>query len=159
MDNREAKTPAVKSVQPARLTHTLETASEAGADFAIIDTSPHSENSALIAARAADLVLIPIRPGFFDLRAFESTINLIRLAKTPAVVVLSAVKSRGKTAGQATKWVAKFKIPVANVHIGDRIAFSHAVTAGKGAIEYEPNGKAAKEIRQLYKYVSKQVGL
>ena len=51
-----------------------------GAQLAVIDTAPHSEASALAAARAADLVLVPLRPGVLDLRALGATGDICALA-------------------------------------------------------------------------------
>ena len=33
-----------------------------------------------------------------------------------------------------------------------RVAYSHAINAGHSVEEYEPGGKAAEEIRALYKW-------
>ena len=51
----------------------LRQAEEAGVDLAIIDTAPHSSGDAAVAAKLADLVLIPCRPARFDLDAVAST--------------------------------------------------------------------------------------
>src|SRR4051812_10256439 len=82
-DTRTTETPAVVSAQAARLTKVLETAAGHGVALAIIDTAPHSESSALAAARAADLILIPCRPAILDLRAIGTTVDLAKLAGKP----------------------------------------------------------------------------
>jgi len=43
--------------------------------------------------------------------------------------------------------------------IPDRAAFRHAAAEGKTAMEIEPNGKAAEEIRQLYKWACEHVNM
>jgi chromosome partitioning protein len=65
--------PAVVSAQANRLKQILATAEEGGAKLVIIDTAPNSEGSILIAARCADLVLIPCKAGILDLHAIEIT--------------------------------------------------------------------------------------
>ena len=55
-DRREAEGPAVESIQPSRLRHTLKAAESAGADFIFIDTPGKSDTAAVEAARVADLV-------------------------------------------------------------------------------------------------------
>lgn len=157
-DSREAETPVVVSAQAARLPQILETCEENGAGVVIIDTAPHAEQSALAAARAADIVLIPCRPSIVDLRAIGSTIDICRIADTPAYVVLNQTPSRGSLAEDAALAIENLKINIAPVQIGQRIAYVHAITAGQGVLEYEPKGKAADEIRQLYKFVLKQAG-
>lgn len=158
-DSREDESPVVVSAQPARLAQVLEAAEEAGAAISIIDTAPHSESASLAAARAADLVLIPCRPAILDLRAIGNTIDLVNLAKAQACIVLNAVPPHGTLGDDAEAAVGEYKLAVAPTRIGQRIAFQHALTLGQTAQEYEPQGKAAKEIRQLYKWACKQINL
>lgn len=158
-DGREAETPVVVSAQASRLPQVIEAAEKAGAALAIIDTAPHSENSALIAARAADLILIPCRPAILDLRAIGSTIDLAKLAGKPAVVVLNTVPPRGSLVHEAIQAVDGYGVEVAPVHLGYRAAFQHSLTSGLTTQEYEPNGKAAEEVMQLYKWVCEQVDI
>ena len=158
-DSREKETPAIVSAVASRLPKVLEAAREANAKLAIIDTAPHSESASLAAARTADLVLIPCRPAILDLRAISNTVDLVKLAQTKAVIVLNTVPPRGSLADEATEAVAVYEIPVSPIRIGQRAAFMHSLTAGQTAQEYEPRGKAAHEIQQLYKYVCKQVNM
>lgn len=158
-DSREQDTPIVISAQATRLPNILTTATEQGADLALVDTAPHSEKSALQAARAADLVLIPCRPAIFDLRAIGDTVELIKLAKVDAVIVLNGVPPRGRLADEAIEAVSTYELPVLPVRIGQRAAFTHSVTIGQTAQEYEPSGKAAAEIKRLYKLTKQNVKL
>ena len=151
--------PAVASSQAVRLDQVLATARKAGAALAFIDTSPHSENTALAAARAADLILIPCRPAILDLRAINSTIDLAKLAGKPAVVVLNSVPPRGSLGEDADSAIEVYGVEVCPVRIGQRAVFIHALTEGLTAQEYEPEGKGAREIRHLYKWMCRQVGL
>ena len=75
-DHRSQEAPVVISAHASRLTEVIDTAKDHGADLCIIDTAPHSEATALAAAKAADLVLIPCRPAVFDLRAISSSVDL-----------------------------------------------------------------------------------
>jgi chromosome partitioning protein len=158
-DSREEKTPVVVSAQPTRLPQVLEAAREASADLVIIDTAPHSESASLAAARAADLVLIPCRPAILDLRAIDNTIDLAKIAGKPAVVVLNAVPPRGSLAQEAAEAVARYGVTLSPTSIGQRAAFVHSLTAGKTVQEYEPDGKAAGEISELYTWICYQVDM
>ncbi len=158
-DSRKAETPVIVSAQPSRLDKVLAAAESAGAVLAIIDTAPHSESASLAAARAADFILVPCRPAVLDLRAISHSIDLIKLAGRPASVVLNTVPPRGSLAQEASAAVATYDMPVCPIHIGQRTAFLHALTAGLTAQEYEPQGKAAEEIANLYKWVCKQLNM
>ena len=155
-DSREAGTPVVVSAQATRLTEVLATAREHGAQLCLVDTAPHAESSALAAARAADLVLVPCRPSILDLRAVTASRDIAALAVTAAVAVLSGVPPRGSLAGEAEQALRAHGFTVAPVRIGHRAAFVHAATAGQGVQEYEPRGKAAREIARLYEWTYRQ---
>jgi chromosome partitioning protein len=158
-DSRENTAPAVVSAQATRLPQVLAAAREGGAVLAIIDTAPHSESAALAAARLADFILIPCRPAILDLRAIRHTIELARIAGKPAAVVFNAAPPRGSLTGEAAQAVEGFGVELAPVHLAHRAAFLHSLTAGLTAQEYEPAGKAAREVTQLYKWTCKQVGM
>jgi chromosome partitioning protein len=50
--------------------------------------------------------------------------------------------------------VAIHKLPIAPVILHQRAAYAHALTLGKTAQEYEPEGKAAEEISKLFNWLS-----
>lgn len=147
----ELENPVVISAQASRLGTLLDTARNNGADLTIIDTAPHSETSALAAARAADLVVIPCRPSLLDLEAISTTIDLAALSKTPAVGLLNAVAPKGSLAdGAANGIFDQYGLEVCPTHIVNRVAFVNAFTSRQGVIEFEPKGKASDEIKALY---------
>lgn len=158
-DSRGEEAPTVVSIQPARLGKVLDTAQSQGVNLAILDTAPHSENAALTAARAADLILIPCRPAIFDLRAIENSIDIIKLAgkEKSAFIVFNATPPKGNLTQDAIAAVSHYGCPVCPVHVVERVDFVHSLTGGQAASEYQPKGKAAAEIQQLYKWLKKQL--
>lgn len=156
-DSRDLEAPIVVSSQSARLQHVIDAAKEGGADFVFIDTAPHSENASLAAARIADYVLIPCRPAILDLRAIGNTIDLVKLSGTKAAVVLTCVPPRGTLAQEAAEAVSSYDVVLCPAQIGQRAAFVHSITSSQSVHEYEPNGKATKEINVLYKWLIKQL--
>ena len=133
-------------------------ASAAGwGDHRTLDTAPHSESSALAAARAADLALIPLRPGILDLRALGTTADICLLARRPAAVVLNQAPPRGPMPGQAAAVIAESNLDVVPHRVGARVAFVHSLTIGLGVVEHEPEGKAAAEIRKLLAWVWERI--
>lgn len=156
-DNRELDTPSVISAHATRLPKLLEVAEQNGATLTILDTAPYAESVALAAAREATIVLILCRPAALDLRSIRSTIDIVRLAAVPAVVILNAVPAHGDLAAQARHAIENYDIPCAPHSLGHRIAFAHAITDGLTAQEYEPNGKASNEVHTLYKYLTNEM--
>ena len=151
-DQRGGDRPAVAAIPASRLAGALATAGGHGADLALIDTAPHLESTALAAARVADLVLIPLRPGVLDLRALGTTADICQLARVPTVVVLNQAPARGPLPDQAADAIAESGLEVVPCHVGARVAFQHSVTRGLGVLEHEPSGKAAAEIRALWRW-------
>lgn len=152
-DRRNAD-PVIVSVQPARLRNVLVTARENGADLVLIDTPARLEQSAIAAAEAADLILIPCRPTIKDTETIEATISLIRAAQTKAklAVVLNGVPPRGAQREQAEDVIRNMAIPVYPFVLGNRVAFTHADVLGLSAQEFEPSGEGAREIKEIYKF-------
>ncbi len=147
--DRRGRSPFVGAVPASRLEAALAAARRAGTDLAVIDTAPHSESTALAAARAADLVLVPLRPGFFDLAALDATANLCAIAGRPFAVVLNHVPPRGRLPDLAEAAARDFGAEVVPTRIGARVALAHCLPVGLSAAEAYPRSKAAAEIRSL----------
>jgi chromosome partitioning protein len=157
-DSRPAENPIVVSVPASRLPQALKAADAGGADLVVIDTAPHSGDVALAAAEAADLVLIPCRPGILDLRAIGTTARTVKLAGKRAFVVLNTVPPRASNVlADARAAVAVHGLEVAPVSLQQRAAYAHSLTAGQTAQEYERAGKATDEITELYSWLRSQL--
>lgn len=127
----------------------LNQAKAGGADFVIIDTAPHSNSAAAIIAQLADYILMPCRPSRFDLKAIGSTASIAKLAKTPAAAVINAAP-RGKVSEEAKEALQQQGIDVLAPVLQQRVAYTYAVIDGRSVHEYEPEGKAAAEIDELF---------
>jgi len=154
-DSRQSDTPVVVSVPATRLPHALHAAQDGGADLVVIDTAPHAGDAALAAAEVANLVLIPCRAGILDLRAIGTTAWTVKLAGTPAYVVLNAVPPHASSVlADARAAVAVHGLEAAPVAVRQRAAYAHALTVGQTAQEYEPHGKAAEDIAAFYTWLT-----
>lgn len=159
-DRRQADDPIVLDAQPARLASALQKAGQGGIDLVIIDTPARSEQSALAAAGVADLVVIPCRPQAYDLETVPNTQKLLELAGSkPSLVVLNAVPALGNRHEQARQFLEQINMPLCPHTIGHRAAFGDSGALGQTPEEYEANGKAAEEIRIVYKYICRIVGM
>ena len=154
-DHRAAEFPAVLSIQPSRLGKVMEEAKAIGTEILILDTAPHSESTSLEAARAADLVLVPCQPTIMDLRAMTKTVELLSLVKKPAYAILNSVPHQGTVADEAAQMITDtFGLAMAPVRFGDRVAYSRCMIEGQAAQEFEPGGKAAREVTLACEWAS-----
>lgn len=153
-DRRQAENPAVVSAQAARLRHVLEAANKQGTDLAIIDTQARTSEGSIEAAKAADVVLMPIRPLINDVETLPALRDVLTLAGNPrAVVIINEAAIQGQRHLETQKAAEGIGFQVSPVVIYHRSAYGDAPNDGLGVIEYEPDGKAAFEIKQVYKFV------
>ena len=159
-DIRGDNPPVVAATPVPHLERALKAAAHAGADLAIIDTAGRANDTATAAARAADLVLIPLQPSLADLNTVAATLDIIRLAGgKPTRALLARVRAAGNRHEETTAWLAAKGVEVCPVFLGERVIFQDAYAMGLGVSEVEPHGKAAEEIRKLYMYTCSILGL
>ena len=152
-DTRAAETPAVIAVPPARLQHVLKAAAGSECALAIIDAPPFAKDIAFEAAQHADFILIPTRPAVLDVMAMTKTLELVRHYAKPSSVVLTFCPIQGREVADTEGAVKELGAILAPVRIHNRVAYSRAQQTGLSAQEFEPEGKAADEIKQLYSFV------
>ncbi len=155
---RKDAPPAVIDSAPPRLASKIEQAVKQGAGLIVIDTPPHADSAASAAVEVADLVLIPCRPSAFDLAAVQTTAKLVKLLRKPAFVVFTAGSPNApRIYEEAAALVSEFGVPACPMIICDRAVFRHATGEGKTVLELEPDGKAAEEVRAIYKWTCEQL--
>ena len=148
------------SPQVPHLDRVLAQAQKNGADLAIVDTAGRTNDAALAAAKAADLVFVPLQPSLLDLGTVKATLDIIHMGgNPPAIAILTRVKPSGTSQEAACAWLQQHSLEVAPVAIGDRVIYQHAYARGLGVSEAEPTGKAAQEIQQLYMLTCQQIDL
>jgi chromosome partitioning protein len=147
--------PVVLAARPSELPRLLDDARRQKAAIVIIDTAGRADVSADAAIQSADLVLIPCRPTLYDLAASAATVEMVRQAGgKKAAFVLNGVPPTGNRADEAREALGD-TLPIAPVDIHSRVAYSDALNDGRSVEELQPNGKAAEEIRALYKWLIK----
>jgi chromosome partitioning protein len=151
--------PHVQPTHPAALAALLGEAARQGIELFLVDTAPQSDNPAIAAAEAADLVLITCRPSVMDLRAIQNTIRLARLAEVTPYVVLTQVDPFGTLHEEAVRTLEGLGVEVLPGVMGRRVAYHHGLIDGRTALEYESAGKAATEVRSLFHEISRLAGL
>lgn len=155
---REDENPPVLSVTAANYRDEWNALKQAGADIVIIDTPARLQDTVLNAADIADLVIVPAKATIKDIERVEDSIKLACMnAAKPAFVVFNQVRPQKSRSEEAEKAIQAQRYPVCPVRLGFRVAFEDSDMTGQTPLETEPNGKAAREIQQLWKYVSKLI--
>lgn len=155
---REAETPRLAQLTPSQVA----TFDAPGVELLLVDSAPaHSADVRTIAV-ACDFVLIPTRPALFDLDGVRSAVEQVVESGTPAAILLNACPP-GRGVGEsgvtieARKALQGAPLPVAPVSVTQRAAFAHALNSGAAVHEFQPDGKAAKEIAALWRWLMEEM--
>ena len=109
-------------------------------------------------------MIIPTRPAILDLDAIGATTDLVSEVRSSTVIVLNACpppKLFGEPhiVREAREALKHYGLPVCELAISQRAAFGHALIDGQTVAEFEPGGKAAREIARLWDITKLEMGL
>ena len=125
-------------------------------DVIVVDGAAKMTKMAVSAIKAADLVLIPVQPSAADLWAVNDLVDMIEArqqltdGRPRAAFVINRQILGTRLAGGVDEVLASYGVPVLASRTSQRVAYSEAMAAGLTVLDYEPDGKAADEIRSLY---------
>jgi chromosome partitioning protein len=146
--------PYVMRALPNDLGKIIGAAPTMGATLMMIDTAPSTDEGALAAIRAADLIVVPTRPFAFELDALSGTAKLLALAQRThlALVVVNGIthgKSEAVEYDRAVEAVRPLGLRVCTQYICTNKAITDAIREGMGVTERAPEKDAAR--RQIEK--------
>ena len=133
-----------------------------GFEWVFIDTPPNTSAIVEDAIRNATLVVIPARPGVFDVAAVEETIGACRSARRPYAVVINGAPARRDESESplvsiAREGLAKLRAPVWGGQITNRANYVLALGQGEAAREYDADSRAASEMSRLWAAIERSV--
>ena len=156
-ERRSSSGPVVLGRAVSQLAAELERIAGVGADVAIVDTPPRAwvgaDNAALVAAKLADVVLVPCRPSILDIESTAVSVQRLQAATAaPVVVVLNGCAHRGREADEAAEALGGLGAQVCPARIGQRVAFARSLLDGRAVQEVEPGGKAADDVQRVHTF-------
>lgn len=154
--DREAETPRLARVDSGNLAKALEAAKTQNFDFVLLDTPGRDEPAVAAAIRASDFCLIPCRPTPGDMKATPPTMATIKRLGKQGAFVLTQTPPRGVRLMEAEVGLGILGM-VCPIRIVQRHAYQDAQGRGQGVTEFEPEGKAAEEVRQLWQWITKKM--
>lgn len=152
---------AVVTAPAPRLKRAMEAARESGVGWCILDTPGRASDVAVEAAKAADLVLLPARPSFWDVKTLPSAIEMLQQAGMPkAFLVLNGTPIQDDEYVKDARGAAEaIGLSICPVIFHQRVAFMNASKYGQGASEHQPKGRAAEEAQSLYEFSRKMLSM
>jgi len=154
--DREDETPKLVHVSGAELAKAVKGAEQNGFDLVIIDTPGRDEPLTASAIRIADFCVVPCRPTPADMKATPPTVATITRLSKPAAFVLTQAPPRGGRLREAEAGLSILGI-VCPVRIVSRNVYQDAHGVGLGVQEFDPDGKAAEEIKALWQWIKRKM--
>jgi chromosome partitioning protein len=141
------------------LAATLAKARRAGAEWVLIDTPPNAEASVAEAIWHADLVVIPMRAGLFDVDAVQATIKMCRDLKKPYAVVINAAPAKNgsedPSVADARGAMQALDVPTWSGQITHHPELSLALAHGAGVSEFSAGSSGSEEIGSLWRALTR----
>ena len=154
--DREAETPRLARVTSPELDVAINKAKVAGFQVVLIDTPGRDDPATAAAIRVSDICVVPCRPTPSDMKATPPTAATIKRLNKAAAFVLTQTPVRGFRIAEARAGLGILGM-VAPVLIVSRNTHQDAYGAGLGVTEFEPEGKAANEIRELWGWLESRL--
>lgn len=124
-------------------------------DVCVIDGAAKMQSITISALKAADVVLIPVRPSAADLWAVDDLVSSIHQlqeltgGRPAAAFVVSQQIVGTNLASEMDGALEHFEIPLLEGRTSQRIAYAEALSSGTTVLDMEPSSKAADEVRQI----------
>ncbi|MEM7811352.1 MAG: ParA family partition ATPase [Planctomycetota bacterium] len=124
-------------------------------DFVVIDGAPQIAKLSVAAVKAADLVLIPVTPGPYDVWACADLVEILEARRDvtggrpdAAFLVNRAVRNT-KLSVEIVTALNAYAIPILNAHTTHRVIYPTAAATGGTVFTHDPDGPAAREIEAI----------
>jgi chromosome partitioning protein len=125
-------------------------------DWLFIDTPPVEMDLIEQAIAVADAVVIPARPGFFDVIAVQSVIEMCRERRKPFATLLNAIDGQHKIVNKQAIVALKALGPTFSTQISFRQPYIQALVIGKTGPELDK--RLRPEIDSLWSEVKRLAG-
>jgi chromosome partitioning protein len=135
-------------------------------DIVFIDGTPQLSELAERTVLASDILIIPISPSIYDLRAFESffekveQINQVReeqgLKMVKTYVIVNRIAEKTNLGREILEALKDYAVTVFDTKLANRIAYAETATGGLGVAEWKDK-KAKEEFEHLVDEVAKAI--
>lgn len=138
-------------------------------DLVIIDAGGRDNTlfRSAISAAAKGILLIPVLPSQYDIWAAEDTFNVLKELRVyldiPAYAVFNQTIQNTTISKEAKETLeeitAENDIKLLETVLFSRVDYKKSISQGQGVSEYQPKGKAAEEMNNLYSEIKGILGL
>jgi len=130
-----------------------------GHEWVVIDGAPQLRDLTVAALKASDHVIIPVQPSPYDIWATEPIVELVKArqeitdGRPTAHFLISRQIVGTKLAGDIRETLNEYGLATMNGITSQRVIYANSAITGSTALDAEPEGAAATEIRKLVEEV------
>lgn len=138
-------------------------------DLVIIDAGGRDNTlfRSAVTAASKGILLIPVLPSQYDIWATEDTFKILKEARVyvdiPAYAVFNQTIQNTTVSKDAKETLleltAESDIKILETILFSRVDYKKSISQGLGVVEYQPKGKAAEEIHNLYNEIKGILGI
>jgi chromosome partitioning protein len=152
---RGTKRPRILPVLASQIFETLEQTSHRQIDIVVVDTCGRADRDSLIVAKAADLIIVPVRARPYDISSAASTIDVLRRAgyADKVVFVLNGIVPKVPEMKDAARYLKTLGPELCPHSLGERLDYWRPLLVGRGVTEAKKNSDAVREITALTKWL------
>lgn len=147
--SRTSSVPVVVRADSSSLAGVLELARQESFELVFVDCPPHAVAGTAALLRLVDHVVTPVQPTMPDITATQRTISLTAAAGKPISFVINRAPARAPEVQQARE-VLQQAGPVSPITLGDRRAYSRALTDSLAVTEYARGDD--KAVTEIFRY-------
>lgn len=154
---RQGRAPEVAQLTADRLDGAISRLQGAGEfDYVFIDTPGIDSPSIQAVIRASNLCLVPCRPTPADLRGVSPTLAAIHRLEKDFAFVLNQTPAKSYRVRETSEGLKVLGM-LADVAMVMRTDHQDSIGSGQGVTEFNPEGAAAGEIRQLWAWIENRM--
>jgi len=128
-----------------------------GHDWIIVDGAPQLSSHAISALNSCDVVLIPVQPSPYDVWATAELLAMVRerqeasKGKPRTAFILSRQIPNTRLVGEVREALKQTDTHVFKSGTHQRVIYATSAASGSTALDQEPRGKAAAEVKAIIK--------
>jgi chromosome partitioning protein len=155
----EGTVPEVTPAQGPRLGRLIDQARNNQAQLVLIDTPGNAPELGDEAAKLSDAVIVPCRPFGPDLISIGTSVKRLQKVGKPTFVLINAAPPQGVETAEAVAAISAKGVEVCPIVLFQRKPYAARFHEGLTALEIEPKGKAAIEIKALLLWLCEKVSM
>jgi chromosome partitioning protein len=155
---RESSDIGVEHVPPSKLSKAIAALEKKGVTLVVVDAPGQDGEPSAAAMRVADLCVIPARPNAFDLWASERTRAQVKEEGCDYAFLLNQCppaqqNARVELGAKSLQAMGGLLAPL----VSARVDYQEAARLGLGVSEYNPEGVAAQEMKELWGSIKRRL--